>query len=186
MNIRACVGAICGRPRLASRGVLGHGWEVATHAPAAADDAREVARRRRARAIVAVAVGLVLAATLFPFRFRLDGPHLHEKIGEIEWEIYYTDRPGHVTIDRDLLQNVVLFAPLGAALAMLPRAPRWGRDLGVAVGIGLGLSITVELLQLLTETRITQLADVWRNGLGALLGAIAVVAARRRASSPMA
>lgn len=142
--------------------------------------AHEAARARRARWLVVLAVALILAATLFPFRFSFDAAHLHEKTKEIEWEVYYTDRPGHVTIDRDVIQNLCLFAPLGAAIAMVPRVPRRGRDLGLALAIGTALSIAVETLQLLTETRVTQLADVWRNGLGALLGAIAVVMARTR------
>lgn len=143
-------------------------------------DPAESTREKRARAMVAIAVVVILGATLFPFRFRFDSAHLHEKIGEIEWELYYTDRPGHVTIDRDLIQNLLLFAPLGAALSMVPKVPRWGRELGVAVGLGAALSIAVELLQLLTEARVTQLADVWRNALGSLLAAAVVVAVRRR------
>lgn len=135
---------------------------------------------RRAEVMVAASVALVLAATLFPFHFRFDLAHLLEKSREIEWEIYYTDRPGHVSIDRDLLQNLVLFMPLGASLGARAAAPRPRRDALVALGVGAALSITVELLQLLTEERVTQLADVWRNAVGACLAALVVSALRAR------
>jgi len=143
---------------------------------------RDTERTRlvRARIAVGAALAVVLAATLFPFDFHFSVRHVMERTHEIEWELYYTDRPGHVTVDRDLLQNVALFAPLGASLAWLPSAVAWRRDVGRALGVGLALSVLVELLQLLTDARVTQLADVWRNGLGAGLGAAFVVALRKR------
>lgn len=134
----------------------------------------------RARYGVAASVLLVFAATLFPFRLRLDRAHLIEKIKEIEWELYYTDRPGHVSIDRDVLQNLVLFAPLGVSLAFAAAVPSPKKDTFRALAIGGSLSVVVELLQLLTETRVTQLADVWRNALGAALGAFIVSTLRAR------
>jgi len=136
-----------------------------------------------ARLGLAASTALILAATLFPFRLRFDKAHLLEKMKEIEWEVYYTDRPGHVSIDRDLVQNLLLFAPFGACLALATRTSQPKRDALWALGLGTMLSVTVELLQLFTETRVTQLADVWRNALGAALAALVVSSWRSRTSS---
>jgi glycopeptide antibiotics resistance protein len=157
--------------------VLGHDRRVSTTVRA------DSTKLSRARLGLSASTALIFAATLFPFRLRFDKAHLLEKMKEIEWEIYYTDRPGHVSIDRDLIQNLVLFAPFGACLALTTRTPQPKRDALWALGLGTMLSVTVELLQLLTETRVTQLADVWRNALGATLAALVVSSWRTRTSS---
>jgi glycopeptide antibiotics resistance protein len=158
--------------------VLGHERRVSTTVRA------ERPKVSRARLGLSASTALIFAATLFPFRLRFDRAHLLEKMREIEWELYYTDRPGHVSIDRDLIQNLVLFAPFGGCLALAARTPRPKRDVLSALGLGTMLSATVELLQLLTESRVTQLADVWRNALGAALAALVVSSWRAWTSSP--
>ena len=160
-------------------GVLGHERRVSTTART------DRTKLLRARIGLSASTAFIFAATLFPFRLRFDKAHLLEKMQEIEWELYYTDRPGHVSIDRDLIQNLVLFAPFGACLALATTTPRPRHDALRALGFGTMLSVTVELLQLLTESRVTQLADVWRNALGASLAALVVSSWRARKSSPL-
>ena len=72
----------------------------------------------------------------------------------------------------EMLLNVALFVPLGAALAWLGR-PRW---LLAAVA----LSVAIELVQLTLPDRQTELIDVVTNSVGAVIGYTAVRALRRR------
>lgn len=74
-----------------------------------------------------------------------------------------------------LLLNVLLFVPVGVALALLT-SWSWGRIVLVA---GLGSSV-VELAQGTVVDRDASAADVVTNCLGALLGAGVVIAVRRR------
>lgn len=77
----------------------------------------------------------------------------------------------------DIAGNLVVFAPLGAAVA-LARAQQ--RPLFWGTLTGLTLSVTIELLQGLTSSRVSSLGDVALNTLGAALGAVAIVALSRR------
>ena len=72
------------------------------------------------------------------------------------------------------LLNVVLFVPVGVALGVLTRRSWWE----VAV-IATGASALVELAQVTFVDRQGSVADVVANGLGALLGALAVTGVRR-------
>lgn len=66
----------------------------------------------------------------------------------------------------DLILNVVLFVPIGLALAALGARP------GRALLIGFALSLAIEIIQLVLPGRSTTLRDVLCNATGALLGAI--------------
>lgn len=135
-------------------------------------------------------MAFVLVCTLWPFHLRFGLPHLSEKLDEIEWEPLYGlvsggEHPGHASPLRDMVQNVVLFAPLGA-LAVPGRrvdAPSFGERakwLGHAVLISFALSVLVEGLQLFTEDRVSQLGDVLFDSLGGLLGAVGLLLIRTR------
>ena len=137
------------------------------------------------------AVGFVLVCTLWPFHLRLGVPHLVEKLGEIEWEPLYgvasgRDHPGHASPLRDMVQNIVLFAPLGALSVFGRRtepdsAHERAKLLGRAVLASFVVSVIVEGLQLFTENRVTQLGDVVFDSLGGLLGAAGLLLVRARA-----
>lgn len=81
----------------------------------------------------------------------------------------------------DVLGNVVLFLPLGFAVAGAAggagRAP--AARLAAAAGGGAVLSVTVEGLQLLVPGRATDVDDVIFNVLGALVGAAILLVAER-------
>ncbi len=69
--------------------------------------------------------------------------------------------------------NVLLFMPLGVALALR------GWPMGRAVLTGILLSVTIETFQLWIPGRHSALLDVFANGTGALLGALGVHLPRR-------
>jgi glycopeptide antibiotics resistance protein len=80
----------------------------------------------------------------------------------------------------DLAGNVLVFAPLGAALAMAQRdRPVWRRLLLATLG-GAGLSLVIELIQMATPTRVAALDDWLLNTAGAFLGALVACSVGRR------
>jgi glycopeptide antibiotics resistance protein len=81
----------------------------------------------------------------------------------------------------DLAGNVVVFAPLGAALALALRGRSMGRRLLLATLGGAGLSLAIELIQTAIPSRVAALDDWLFNTGGAFLGALAgcVVEGRR-------
>jgi glycopeptide antibiotics resistance protein len=82
----------------------------------------------------------------------------------------------------EMVGNVILFLPLGAAIVL-----RWpGRGLAAIVGFAAAVSVIVEIGQAISAGgRMTDVTDVFMNAIGAALGAIA---ARRLVSAqrPMA
>lgn len=81
----------------------------------------------------------------------------------------------------DVLGNVLLFAPLGLAVAGALGARPPAARLAGAAGVGLLLSVTIEGIQLLVPGRATDVDDVIFNALGALSGAALLVVAERLA-----
>lgn len=80
----------------------------------------------------------------------------------------------------DVLGNVLLFVPLGLAVAGAAGAGRSpAARLAAAGGTGAGLSLTVEALQLLVPGRTTDVDDVIFNTLGALVGGAGLLVAER-------
>ena len=73
----------------------------------------------------------------------------------------------------DFILNVLLFAPLGAALVCAGTRPRW------AVLASSLFSAAIELAQLWIPGRDSSLGDVLSNSLGALLGVVLFVSWRR-------
>ena len=123
-------------------------------------------QRRIGAGLAAFTLAAMLLATLYPFRFQLETASW----ARIDWRLYY---PGHS--DRDLLLNLVMLSPLGAAIALV----RFGcaglaRVALEACAVGLASALVVETLQIFERTRYPQAADVWRNGVGCGAGALAV------------
>ncbi len=80
----------------------------------------------------------------------------------------------------DVVQNVVLFVPLGMGVA----AALVARQLGAAVVCGAALSTCIEVAQRFDPTRCPSAIDVVSNSAGALLGAFFVVGIRRVLPAP--
>lgn len=139
----------------------------------------------RIAAVMLVLLGVaIVCLTTWPFDFQLDGPAIGRKWESVEWDLFYRGPSGEVTVDLDLLLNVLLFFPLGVTFVLSGRRRRFWREAIGALAIGLGLSIFIEGLQLLTPERVSQLADVWRNALGAALGGVAAALLRSRLIGP--
>jgi glycopeptide antibiotics resistance protein len=134
---------------------------------------RDPARRRALGVgLVAFTISVAVLVTLYPFRFTFRAT----MFSRIDWKLYY---PGHN--DRDLILNLLMLAPLGVGLALW----RWGRATTArialqAAAIGVGLALFVETLQIFERTRFPQAADVWRNGLGCVVGAVITCLVLRR------
>lgn len=125
-----------------------------------------VVRRRIGLGLLGFTLAAALLLTLYPFHFRLSTASL----SRIDWRLYY---PGHS--DRDLVQNLLMLAPLGAGLALV----RFGRaSLSrialEAYALGIGTALFIETSQIFQSMRFPQAADVWRNGTGCIAGAVVV------------
>lgn len=88
-----------------------------------------------------------------------------------------TRRSARTYLIVDVLGNIAVFVPLGAAwgIATAPPGPRrrfkarwWLR----IIGVGLLLSLSIELLQLTIPSRATDIDDVILNTLGTMVGAL--------------
>ncbi len=73
----------------------------------------------------------------------------------------------------DLAGNVVVFAPLGAALALALGDKPLVHRLLLATLIGAGLSLTIELAQTALPSRVAALDDWLLNTAGTAIGALA-------------
>ncbi len=98
--------------------------------------------------IAPLALLLIVGATLIPVDIRTAA------IQNISWSVN----------PRDLLLNVLLFIPLGAALA--------GRHWAVVIAMSGLLSLSVEVLQLAQASRHAGPADIVANAAGGLLGSV--------------
>ncbi|HEX2690045.1 MAG TPA: VanZ family protein [Kofleriaceae bacterium] len=121
-------------------------------------------RRQIGLGLALFTLATALLVTLYPFRFQLGTASW----SRIDWRLYYR---GHS--DRDLVLNLVMLAPLGVGLVLV----RFGRAslsriILEAGALGVGSALFVETLQIFQRTRFPQAADVWRNGVGCVAGAI--------------
>lgn len=114
--------------------------------------------------LLAVVVALIVYVSLYPFHFAADGPSLVGALDQLTWA-----RAGR----GEMLNNVLLYLPLGFCVALLVE-PRYGRAAGVvaAVVVGTLLSLYMELLQASVPTRVTSLKDLSLNAVGAFAGAV--------------
>jgi glycopeptide antibiotics resistance protein len=71
----------------------------------------------------------------------------------------------------DVLGNIVLFLPVGAALAGLVRVAPNRRRFWIVLALGGALSLTIEVTQLALPTRSTDVDDLLFNILGTAAGA---------------
>jgi VanZ family protein len=126
-----------------------------------------MARRRQITAplILGIVVGLILYISLWPFRLLPDRPPLGDALGMLTWA-----RASRA----DMFNNVLLYVPLGFALALLLERPL-GRTamLFAATAAGVALSVALEIVQASIATRVPSLTDLSLNTLGAAAGAIA-------------
>ncbi len=113
-------------------------------AGARSDDRSAIVRIR----LAPVALLLIVGATVIPADFRSPAIQL------ISWSV----------APRDFVCNILLFIPLGAALA--------GRRWYVVIAVSALLSLGVEVLQLAQAGRQAGPADILANAAGGLLGSL--------------
>lgn len=123
--------------------------------------------------MAALALAVVMAATLGPQA--LVGPLRYDAFRAVDALI----RPFSLWVpwsDLERIMNVILFIPVGAGVAAV-----LGRGLGrslTAASVGVALSIAVEAAQESIPGRVPDVEDIVWNGLGVLLGVLAVVVLR--------
>jgi glycopeptide antibiotics resistance protein len=121
--------------------------------------------------LLAVSVALIVIATLLTPQ--LPGAAQRTILLEPFWDLREA-LAGRQVLARavaEMIGNVLLFIPLGVAIVM--RWPSLG--LGAAVGAAVAISLVVEIGQaILAGGRMTDVTDVLMNGIGALIGALAI------------
>jgi len=80
----------------------------------------------------------------------------------------------------DVTQNLILFLPLGMAVATL----RSTKQIAASAALGVALSAFVEIAQSFDPTRCASGIDVVSNGLGAAMGAVIIVGAHALFAAP--
>ncbi|MBK1700125.1 VanZ family protein [Thiococcus pfennigii] len=118
--------------------------------------------RRFGLGVIGGALSVVLLATLFPFNFHL-GSHIFDPPSvatAYDWDVL------------DVLNNVVLFLPLGFGLGCLSRAAPWSDAPKVwgVLFISAFVSAAVEFLQMFLPTRCPAFADLLANAFGGVVG----------------
>lgn len=114
---------------------------------------------------------IAIAATQYPFHYQLTRFGIGRRWARVDWSWFPRSQSGRGRIDRDFALNLLMLVPLGAGFALWRRAG-WLRCVAESLVLGLGVSTVLELAQLLTPYRYTTLADVWRNGLGCMIGCL--------------
>ena len=137
------------------------------------------ANTHTARWLLAILVLLVLYGSLYPFTLRpVEYEDLFDLVRRLTW--------GRTTRG-DIFANVLLYLPLGAALAWaLPQRLGATSRHALATLLGAALSLSVEVAQYFMAWRVATLSDVATNTLGTFLGCaggLAIAAAARRLSA---
>lgn len=122
--------------------------------------------------VAAVALGGILALTVGPIS---QNRALYEFLDVLQTAASTTGLPEPTERVAEMLANVLLFVPLGAAGGWLVRPRRAG---WVVVGLA-ALALAVEVVQYPVAGRDASLRDVLLNSLGGLLGvAVALIGKR--------
>jgi glycopeptide antibiotics resistance protein len=130
----------------------------------------------------ALVVGTILAAifvTQWPFHYHLTRFGIGRRWARIQWSWFPRTNTGAILFDRDFALNLAMLVPLGVGFGLWRRAPPVRRVVE-GLALGLGVSVLLELAQLLTPYRYTSIADVWRNGLGCMVGCMLATWFQRR------
>src|ERR1051326_8601159 len=111
---------------------------------------------------------LILYGSLYPWQFH------PRDLSESAVEVLIGNWPGELDafVLRDLIINVLLYIPLGAAAYLAPH-PRAAKVAGVvfAAIAGASLSTAIELMQLYVANRVPSAFDIVCNLAGSIVGA---------------
>ena len=123
-------------------------------------------------------VAVIVYGSLYPFLFST-GQH---RLGPLRTLI---STWGVFSGRADVLENILLYVPLGLSLFAFTRGSNSGRILIGTMG-GLFLSVAVEIAQYYDQKRDTSMSDVYANTAGALTGALAGWLIRRNPNGRLA
>lgn len=137
-----------------------------------------------AAAVFAASVLVATVLGLWPFAFLGSVEEVRAKWTHVEWAVFYFSPDGSLIIDADLLLNLFFLAPLGVAWSFMIELRHPLRAGLEALLLGLLVSFVIEGVQVLTPDRTTQLADLWRNALGAGVAGVVAAWLRPRLGSP--
>lgn len=116
----------------------------------------------------------IVYGTTIPFRFISDRTVVLHHLARVVWNPFVSPDTRHRVPIPDFVGNVLLFAPFGCLGMWALRRPRVAFvKAALIVATGALLSIAVEAAQLFTVDRISSVADVFANTLGAAAGATA-------------
>jgi glycopeptide antibiotics resistance protein len=124
----------------------------------------------RARTLLVLSALFIVYATSIPWDFE-HAPSL----ARAQWIPFWDPERGRPPSISDLVQNVVLFLPLGFFAVLGIARIRRGPSIAGIVKVGLiggGLSFLVECLQTMSMTRTPSASDLAANTAGALAGAV--------------
>jgi VanZ family protein len=132
---------------------------------------------RRFGLLLAIATVLTaIVMTQYPFHYAFTRHNIGGHWRDIDWRWFpRRGRHGPIRIDRDLVLNLLMLIPLGMGFALWRRAPGW-RIFVEAIVLGAVVASGLELAQLVTLYRFTSFADMWRNMVSCMIGALCVLA----------
>ncbi|HUS29153.1 MAG TPA: VanZ family protein [Kofleriaceae bacterium] len=136
--------------------------------------------RRLGLGLAIMTIGIAVVVTQWRFHFDATRFGMHVRWNRIDWHWFPRTPMGHVRLDKDFALNLLMLVPLGIGFALWRRASGL-RIVIEALLLGFATSALLELAQLANAYRYTTFADVWRNTLGCVVGAIVIVALRRSA-----
>jgi glycopeptide antibiotics resistance protein len=140
---------------------------------------------RRIPAYLLIGYLIVIAyGTFRPFAFVGSTDALATKIARIRWIPFRNPRTGRLQYRHDMTRNVILFVPFGALAFLVTRDRRdtSRRDpaapadaVKTVVLIAFACSTFIEIVQLFTVKRVTNVTDIVCNTAGSYVGARAAL-----------
>ncbi len=127
--------------------------------------------RRQRGLILAALTAFVAYNTFLPFRFYTSWSKIRRQIGEVELIPFM--RNGHWVSHTDILGNILLFIPIGAAawFYFYSRKEERAPALWHGMGYSFLFSLFIEITQIFLRYRVPSIHDVFTNTLGGLAGA---------------
>lgn len=115
--------------------------------------------------LLPLATLLIIHLTLEPYNFALGAIWFATEPSAL-WRTFLSGKSGAL----DVINNYVLFMPLGFSIACILRRAPWFVGMLAALVAGALLSLSVELLQLFLPERTSTIIDVRSNSIGSMLG----------------
>lgn len=130
--------------------------------------------KRTYRIYALVCCALIAYATLYPFKFDFSEHRFEKGLARAELIPLWSNQ-GHAGLLVDVVSNILLYMPLGAALWGLYRFRRrksHREALLLVLASSASLSLATEVLQLFLPSRFCSINDLLFNALGGITGAV--------------